>query len=710
MDAPEADAALHSSEELLMRIIDNLAEGLIVFGSDGQSLHWNRRALAMHGYAQHDEKMINLAKISADYVMQSPEGQVLPMEQWPIQRLMRGEPVDDVEINLNNTHQHWTRSFSYGGVLLRDEAGKPQFGLLTIRDITERKQAEKARAEAEQRLQLAVDIAHLGAWEWSVLDNSVYFSAQWKKLLGFDEAELPDKLEEWSSRLHPADRERVLNDIRAIVQHPLGTLKLEYRMRHRDELHRWMVAQAIASLDEQGHTVKLIGTMLDVTEQKQVEQRLLEVAQHDPLTGLPNRALIFDYASHLLAAAQRKHSRGAMLFIDLDRFKPVNDLYGHEVGDNLLKEVGARLTACVRHEDLIGRIGGDEFVIVLSDIGKDYSALTAAQHLIDSLSRPFQIGGFDLSISASVGISFFPRHGSDVDSLLHAADLAMYHAKEAGRSGYYVYTSELHNRLDTSASIEARLKDGLKNHRLQLHYQPVLNMQSGKLIGAEALLRLPADGQEPVGPDRFIPIAESAGMIAELGDWVASEVCRQHRQWRALGLPPLIIAMNVSSLQFRQRGFVARLLVIVSQSQIEPACFQIEVTESTVMEGIDEAIGMLTEIHAAGICIALDDFGTGYSSLSDLSHMPLDKLKLDPSFVQGLTDDRSSQAITEAIIAFGHTLNLEIVGEGIESEQSLNYLRLHGCQEVQGNLFSGALPAMEFVDWYRKKEHAQWHA
>ena len=709
MDAPQADAALNTSEELLRRIIDNLAEGLIVFSPEGRSLHWNQRALAMHGYTQHEEKMADLTKLSTDYVLLSPEGQVLPMVQWPIQRLLRGELVENTEINLINTRQQWTRFFCYSGVLMRAADGKPQLGLLTIRDITERKQAEKARAEAEQRLQLAVDIAHLGAWEWSLLDNSVYYSAQWKKLLGFEEADLPDKLDEWSNRLYPADRERVLSEIRTFVQHPVGTLKLEYRLRHRDELYRWMVAQAIASLDEQGRTVKLIGTMLDVTEQKQIEQRLLEVAQHDPLTGLPNRALIFDYASHLLAAAQRKHSRGALLFIDLDRFKPVNDLYGHEIGDSLLKEVGARLTACVRHEDLIGRIGGDEFVIVLSDIGKDFSALTAAQHVIDSLSRPFQIGGFDLSISASVGISFFPRHGMDVDTLLHAADLAMYQAKEAGRGGYVVCTSALCNRLDASASIEARLKDGLQNQRLQLHYQPVLNMETGKMIGAEALLRLPADGHEPIGPDRFIPIAESAGMIAELGDWVTREVCRQHREWRALGLPPLIIAMNVSSLQFRQRGFVARLLAIVEQSQIEPGCFQIEVTESTVMEGIDEAIGMLTEIHAAGIYIALDDFGTGYSSLSDLSHMPLDKLKLDPSFVQKLTDDRSSQAITEAIIAFGHTLNLEIVGEGIESEQSLNYLRLHGCQEVQGNLFSGALPAMEFVDWYRKKEHAQWH-
>ena len=578
-------------------------------------------------------------------------------------------------------------------------------GLLTTRDITESKRIESERADAEQRLRLAVDIAHLGSWEWSVADNEVYFSPQWKQLLGFQDDEMPNQVEEWSNRLHSAEREQVLAAISQFVEHPVDTLKLEYRMRHRDGSYRWMIAQAIANLDEEKRATRLIGTMLDVTEQKQVEQRVREAAQHDVLTGLPNRALIFEYAGHLLAAANRKHSRGALLFIDLDRFKPVNDLYGHEIGDRLLREVSKRLTACVRHEDVIGRIGGDEFVIVLPYLGKGHSAPTVAEHVLDAMLRPFQIGELDLSISASIGISLYPQHGTDVDTLLHAADLAMYHAKETGRGSYHVYTPDLITRTNTSSSIEARLKDGLTNSRFVLLYQPVINVDTGKLIGAEALLRLPAsesDDLETVSPERFIPVAESAGMIAQIGDWVATEICRQQSEWRRLGLPPVVIAMNVSPLQFRQRGFVSRLLDIVHSANIEPGTLQIEINESAVMESVDDAIETLNAIRDAGISIALDDFGTGYSSLSYLSHLPLDKLKVDQSIVHQLIANKSSQAITEVIIALGKMLSLDIVGEGIESLQELDYLRLHGCHLAQGNFFSQPLPAAEFMNWHRE--------
>lgn len=700
----KAEAALRESEEYLKCIIENLAEGLIVVDPDGTNLRWNRMALEMHGYTEQEERFGQLADIANDYVLLGADGLPMLLESWPIPRLLRGEALRDFEATLCNTRHHWTRILSYGGTLVRNSAGIPIMGLLTIRDTTERRQAEMARADAERRLQMAVDIAHLGFWEWEVGTDTVYFSPQWKKLLGYSEDEIVNVMDEWSGRLHPDDRQMALDGIAEFVRHPQKRLQLEYRMRHRNGTYSWVIAQAIANVDAEGHTTRLIGTMLDVTEQKLVEQRVREAAQHDPLTGLPNRALIFEYAGHLLAAAGRKHSRGALLFIDLDRFKPINDLYGHEVGDRLLKEVAHRLISCVRHEDVIGRIGGDEFVIVLPYTDKGFPAATVAQHVLHALSQPFQIDELDLSISASVGISFFPQHGTDVDTLLHNADLAMYQAKETGRGSYQVYTSELSIRIHASSSIEARLKDGLSHNSFRMHYQPVIDMETGKMIGAEALLRLPLGGDDAVGPDRFIPIAESAGLISQLGDWVATEICRQHSEWRIMGLPPIVIAMNVSPLQFRQRGFVERLLEIVNAGHLEPRYLQIEVTESTVMESVDDAALTLGEIHTAGIRIALDDFGTGYSSLSYLSNLPLDKLKVDQSFVQRLAHDKASQAITDAIIALGKTLNLEVVGEGIESEQSLDYLRQHGCGQAQGNWFSRPLPPAEFVRWYR--EHA----
>ncbi|HJW57934.1 MAG TPA: EAL domain-containing protein [Burkholderiaceae bacterium] len=441
----------------------------------------------------------------------------------------------------------------------------------------------------------------------------------------------------------------------------------------------------------------------DVTDAKLAEQRVLAAAQHDTLTGLPNRALVFEYANHLLAAALRSHAHGAVLFIDLDRFKPINDLYGHEIGDRLLQEVARRLLKCVRREDLVGRLGGDEFIVVLHQLGNVHSAATVAQHILDALSHPFEIDTLDLSISACIGISEFPQHGNDVDTLIHAADLAMYHVKYSCRGSYFTYTPELDHRADASSAIEARLKRALQRGGLSLHYQPVIDMKTGHLVGVEALLRLICDDGRIISPDQFIPVAEAAGLIGQLGEWVILEACRQINKWQTEGLPPIIMALNVSPLQFRQRGFAQQLQSIVKDSGLNPSCIQIEVTESTVMANIDEAVNTLKNIRSSGIKVALDDFGTGYSSLSHLSNLPLDKLKVDQSFVRRLEHDNSSKAITTAIIALGRALNLEIVGEGIESEEALAYLKAQGCSQAQGYFISRPLSAKDFTSWHRKR-------
>ncbi len=696
----QMEFALRQSEERLRLIIDNLAEGLIVVSPDGKTMHWNKTALELHGYAQSEERLTLLDEIAKDYEILTPEGQTIPFDQWPVPRLLRGESLRNVEAILRNVRDHWAKEVSFGGTLVKDDEGRPLMGLLTIRDITVWRRAERARGRAERRLQLAIDIAHLGSWEWSMADGSVYFSPQWKRLIGCGEDELPNHLEAWESRLHPADRARALSALHDYARHPEGTFQSEYRMQHRDGDYRWMTSRAIAEFDDNGEVQCLVGTMLDVTRQKLEEQRVREAAQHCPLTGLPNRALIFEYANHLLAAASRKHSRGALLFIDLDRFKPVNDLHGHDIGDRLLKDVAQRMAGCVRQEDLVGRLGGDEFVIVLPYLGKGHTAPTVARHVIDALSQPFHISGLELSISASVGISFYPTHGTDVDSLLHRADLAMYRAKQSGRGHYQVYTPELRQRGDASASVEAQIRRGLAENLFTLYYQPVVNVGDGSVAGVEALLRLPAVKGDMIAPATFIPVAESSGMIAQLGDWVTEEVCRQWIDWRDKGMPPIRIAMNISTLQFRQRGFAARLLNIVRHHGVDPACLQIELTESSLAERVSDAMETLTELHAAGMQIALDDLGTGWSSLNLISHLPLDKLKVDRIFVSRLQHDNASKAVAEVIIAMGKAMDLEIVGEGVDSQQTLDYLRSHGCQQVQGNLLGEPMPPADFVRWY----------
>jgi diguanylate cyclase (GGDEF)-like protein/PAS domain S-box-containing protein len=583
---------------------------------------------------------------------------------------------------------------------VRDQRGSTLYGLSVVEDITQAKQAELARQEAANRLQLAVSIANLGFWEWDMVTDDIYYSAQWKRQLGYEEHELPNGTREWQVRLHPDDRDRVQDYVANCLATPRADFQLEYRLRHRDGLYRSMVSNALVMTGPVGQVEKLIGTQLDVTEARQAEQRVLEAAQHDSLTGLPNRALVFEYASHLLAGVRRNPRRGAFLFIDLDRFKPINDLYGHGVGDRLLREVATRLVGCVRDEDLVGRLGGDEFVIMLPHIGGQ-QATTVALHVLDALSRPIDVDGHELVISASVGISYFPEHGMDVDGLIHAADLAMYQAKQGGRAGYHVYTPALSHTADAASFIEAQLRRALKRGGLSLHYQPVVDMRSHRLICVEALLRLVDTDGRSIGPDRFIPIAEAAGLIGELGEWVAVEACRQHAKWREQGWSQFTIAINVSPLQFRQRSFAQRLQSILQDAHMDANCFQIEVTESTVMDSVDEAIDTLTQIKAMGIKIALDDFGTGYSSLSQLSRLPLDKLKVDQSFVKRLEHDRTSRAITGAIISLGRTLNLEVVGEGIESESAFAYLQENGCDQAQGYYLSKPLSAEGFTNWYR---------
>ncbi len=700
-------AATHAdqSRAQLEAVFQSISDGIAVFDMDANMVLLNDALARVNGFPTRDDMQRPLNYFTKIYELHLADGSLLPVEQWPISRVLRGETLSDWELHgyRRDIGQSWF--FSYSGAPVHDEQGKQVLAVVTAHDVTERKRLEQARKESERRLQLAVAIAHLGFWEWEVASGKCYYSPVWKKQLGYQDDELPNTPEQWQLRLHPEDRQRVLAAVKDYLAHPSPDYRLEYRLRHRDGSYRWMIANAVQLSRHENAGVKLLGTQLDVTENKLAEQRVREAAQHDPLTGLPNRALIFEYAGHLLAASRRNHGKGAFLFIDLDRFKPVNDLYGHEIGDKLLQEVAKRLVRCVRNEDLVGRLGGDEFVVVLPHAGKMDPAATVAQHVLDALALPFEIEALDLSISASIGISYFPQHGTDVDALIHAADLAMYQAKQNGHGSAQVFSNALTARADASSSIEARLKRALARGGLILHYQPVMDMKSKRVIGAEALLRLADDSRPVVGPDRFVPIAESAGLIGPLGEWVVAEACRQHAAWCSEGLPPLAIAINVSPLQFRQRGFASKLADIILDSAVDPAWIQIEVTESTVMDNVDDAIVTLNKIRAAGIRIALDDFGTGYSSLSHLSNLPLDKLKVDQSFVKRIVHDKASRAITGAIIMMGRTLNLEVVGEGIETEEALNYLQQHDCDQAQGFFISHPLPAAEFSQWYRERSH-----
>jgi len=493
------------------------------------------------------------------------------------------------------------------------------------------------------------------------------------------------------------------NDLLALKSD--GPVKAEEIVRHRDgTLHTYLTLKFPLRDVDTGEKSGICAISTDITERKLAEQREREAALHDPLTGLPNRALIFEYIGHLLAGASRHHGRGALLFIDLDRFKPINDVYGHEIGDRVLREIARRLGACTRHEDLVGRLGGDEFVVVLPNVETgSHRAAAVARHVLDSINQPIRIDTLELSLSCSIGISYYPAHAKNVEALIHAADLAMYQAKQSGKANYQFYTSELNQRADEAHWLETALKDALKQgDALTLHYQPVLDIRRGKLSGVEALARLLDSNGNAIGPERFIPVAESAGLIDDLGQWVAAEACRQHETWLREGLR-VDIAINVSRLQFRQRDFAEKLSQILTDTGVDPACLLLEITESTVMESLDKAVDILDRIKSLGVKVALDDFGTGYSSLCRLSSLPLDTLKVDRSLVQRIESDQASRAVAEAIVSLGRGLKLEVVGEGIETEGALRQLRRLGCNLAQGFWFSRPLPAAELTQWCRRQ-------
>ncbi|HEY0845711.1 MAG TPA: bifunctional diguanylate cyclase/phosphodiesterase, partial [Noviherbaspirillum sp.] len=380
-----------------------------------------------------------------------------------------------------------------------------------------------------------------------------------------------------------------------------------------------------------------------------------------------------------------------------DRFKVINDTHGHEAGDAVLQEAAHRMAKSIRYGDYAFRLGGDEFLVLLPECDDGNDAAEVARHLCEALNRPYHVGTLVLSSSPSIGISIYPRDGKDIDTLINHADAAMYQAKQLGRNNFQFFSHELAERAKAHLDIEQQLRSAIAKGEFHLHYQPVINMQTLELVCAEALLRWP-DAKR--GPDVFVPIAESTGMIARLGDWVLREACRQHKHWIEKGLPAIPISVNVSAVQFRDKTFAERFERILQECEVDAMALQLEITETTVMENLEYTIGVLMALRKRGIKILLDDFGTGYSSLSYLSRLPVDKIKVDKSFTHQLAHDMTSRAVTEAIIALGRTMNKEIIAEGIESREVLDYLRVHGCHHAQGYHVSRPVDGQTFESWY----------
>jgi len=479
----------------------------------------------------------------------------------------------------------------------------------------------------------------------------------------------------------------------------------EVRLRHGtgDETRDVVISGApLHSVN--GDVQSLLTTVVDITERKQVEEAMRHMARHDALTNLPNRALFRDRLDQALRSAHRLETMVAILYLDLDHFKDVNDTLGHAVGDLLLKSVAERLEGCARESDTVARLGGDEFAVIANNVAGADGIAVLAKRIIDALGEPYLLEGQDVHTATSIGITMYPADSDDPDRLLKNADLALYRAKDAGRGRYQFYDPEMDAEVQDRKALEHDLRRALQHDELELYYQPQVDLRRGRVRAAEALLRWHHPKRGMVPPARFVPLAETTGLIVPISEWVLRTACRQAKLWQQEGLPPIRVAVNVSAVQFKKPEFVATVEQILKETGLSPELLELEITESMMMREIDKVADLLSQIDALGIRLSIDDFGTGFSSLSHLRRLPVGGLKIDQSFVRNIVADADDATIARTIIKLGQSLNMWVIAEGVETVEQLSYLQHIECHGAQGYYFSRPVPAADFKRWVR--EHA----
>src|SRR5229473_2849234 len=483
----------------------------------------------------------------------------------------------------------------------------------------------------------------------------------------------------------------------AVEQNRTVGLTVNCVLIRRDGFESAIEDSAAPIHDRAGRIIGAVIVFHDVSAARAMSIQMTHSAQHDLVTNLPNRLLLNDRISQAIALAHRQKRPLAVLFLDLDRFKYINDSLGHAAGDKLLQSVAKRLLAGVRGSDTVSRQGGDEFIVLLSEISHPEDAATSAKKILLSVSAPHSIGGQDLHIDGSMGISVYPGDGEDAETLIRNADMAMYHAKESGRNNFQFFKAEMNRKAVERQFLEGSLRRALEREEFLLHYQPKVNLDTGEIAGVEALVRWQQPDRGLIPPAQFVPIAEDCGLIVKIGRWVLREACRQGRAWQDAGLPPLPIAVNVSAVEFREKGFVESVRTILSQTGLAARYLKLELTERVLMDDVESTASVLQELKIMGVHLAVDDFGTGYSTLSYLRQFPIDVLKIDQSFVQQITADPDDSTIVSAIINMGKSLKHLVVAEGIETAEQRAYLQAQRCAEGQGYLFSRPLAAAQIA-------------
>jgi diguanylate cyclase (GGDEF)-like protein/PAS domain S-box-containing protein len=664
----------------LQMAVETLQLGVTVTDLKGRIIYVNPADAAMHGYTQEE-------LIGEDVGLYAPPDQREPLGLDQIEK-MKSWRRESLNVRRDGT----VFPVHLMSDVLRGPTGEPVSIVTTCEDISSRKAAEQAVRDSEERYALAARGANDGLWDWNLETGEVYFSERWKSILGYGVEEVENDIDAWLERVHPEDIERVRGALDAHLEQRSPHYENEHRVRHKDGSFRWVLIRGIAVRDGDGKPHRMAGSLTDITPRKQVEEQLAHDALYDPLTALPNRA----FFTNILERSERraKRRRGyqfAVLFCDLDRFKVVNDSLGHSAGDQLLIGFAERLERCLRPGDLVARLAGDEFCILLDDIKESGDATRVAERIQEELRSPFKIGSHDLFATVSIGIAMSESSSDGPEHLLRDADTAMYRAKARGRARFEVFDKAMHARAMAVLELENDLRGALEQDQFCLEYQPVVSLLGEDILGFEALVRWRHPERGLIPPDEFIPIAEETGLIVPLGLRVLQEACGRMATWirEPPDLPDLFVSVNLAAKQLQQADLLERVTAVLRESGLDPHRLKLEIAETVLMDDPDFNLAVVRDLADLGVQVQIDDFGTGYSSLSYLNRFRIDTLKIDRSFISKLSSAHDEKSIVaEAIIKLARDLGIRVIAEGVETEEQSHSLRQLRCEEAQGFLYS----------------------
>ena len=679
-------------EEKYSIILENIQEGYFEVDLAGNFLFFNDSVCRVLGYSREELMGINnrqyIDKANAKKVFQAYN-----------QVYKTGIPLK--EFGWHITRKNGQKRYIEGSISLLKDSSEKTIGFRGVtHDATERKKAEEALRQSEEKYRSILENIQEAYFEVDMAGNFAFFNDSLCRITGCSREELSGaNYRQFSDKENSKNVFLVFNKVYKSGESKEG---FDWLIIRKDGTKRYIEASVSLRKDSSGKPSGFKGVIRDITERKQIEQELNHMATHDVLTGLPNRLMFSQLLDHAIQSAQRNKKQLAVLFIDLDRFKTINDSLGHEAGDLLLKEMALRFKQSLRNVDVVGRLGGDEFIILIEDFNDLHQVEILAHKILSTVIKPMILMEEECRVTASIGISVYPKDGQDEQSLMKNADIAMYFAKEEGKNIYQFYTENIQSMSNERLTIETNLRYAMERNELFLNYQAKLDLRTRAITGVEALLRWNNPRLGSITPVQFIPIAEETGLIIPIGRWVIKTACAQNVSWQHQGLPAVCIAVNLSLRQLMHEDLLKDIKTVLNETGMLPNLLELEVTESMVMHNPSRFVSILTKIKDMGVRLAIDDFGTGYSSLAQIKHFPIDTLKVDRSFIRNLPQDSENKAITEAIIIMGKNLSLTVVAEGVETKEQEKFLKEQVCDEMQGFYFSKPIDPDRFADLLRK--------